>query len=310
MNDCIIVGGGIAGLQAAIQLGRYSAHDILVIDKGSGRSTLCRNYHNILGWPDGISGDELRSLGKSQAESVGVQFINDTVEKADIQEESFLLTGRSGNEYRGKTILLATGLTDRFPDIPGLVSTLGRTVYVCPDCDGYEVQNRKTVVLGAGNSGAGMAILLSDRTEDLTYINHEKTRVDDKLRSQLKDKGIVYVEKTMTEVECRGDGIIKAVKLEDGTVLPAERGFISFGGNKVHSELAQQLGAELEHNKHVKADPRSKMTNVPNVWIAGDLGVHAEQTTVAMGDGATAAIWIHKVLMERKEAAATSSQTQ
>ncbi|MGM1045129.1 MAG: NAD(P)/FAD-dependent oxidoreductase [Bacillota bacterium] len=305
MNDCIIVGGGIAGLQAAIQLGRYSAHDILVIDNGSGRSTLCRNYHNILGWPEGISGEELRSLGRQQAESVGVQFANDTVKKAEAKNSSFLLTGESGKEYNAKTILLATGLIDRFPDIPGLVPTLGCTVYVCPDCDGYEVQNRKTVVLGAGKSGADMALLLRDRTEDLTYINHEKIAVDDDLIGQLKKKGIAYVEKTITKVECQGDGMIQGVKLEDGTVISAERGFISFGGNKVHSELAAQLGAELEHNKHVKADPRSKMTNVTNVWIAGDLGVHAEQTTVAMGDGATAAIWIHKALKEMDDAATT-----
>lgn len=302
MKDCIIVGGGIAGLQAAIQLGRYSVHDILVIDKGNGRSTLCRNYHNILGWPEGISGDELRSRGRAQSESVGVQFINDTIGKAELQDGSFLLTGTSGKEYRGRTVLLATGLTDRFPDIPGLVPTLGRTVYVCPDCDGYEVQNRKTVVLGAGSSGAGMALLLSDRTKDLTYINHEKKPVDIKLLEQMKAKGIEYMDQTISEVLCDGDGMIQSVMLENGVTIEAERGFISFGGNKVHSELAEQLGAMLEHNKHVKADPRTKMTNVPNVWIAGDLGVHAEQTTVAMGDGATAAIWIHKALMAMNEA--------
>lgn len=308
MYDCIIVGGGIAGLQAAIQLGRYSAHNILVIDNGRGRSTLCRNYHNILGWPDGISGEELRSLGRQQAENVGVQFVHDTVKKAEAINDSFLLTGESGEVYSSKTILLATGLTDRFPDIPGLVPTLGRTIYVCPDCDGYEVQNRKTVVLGAGKTGADMALLLRDRTDDITYINHEKTVVDDDLQEQLKHKGIVYVEKTITKVECQEDGIIQGVQLEDGTVLSAERGFISFGGNIIHSELALQLGAELEHNKHVKTEPRSKMTNVKNVWIAGDLGVHAELTTVAMGDGATAAIWIHKALMDMNDTVSTSYQ--
>lgn len=302
MNDCIIVGGGIAGLQAAIQLGRYSAHNIIVIDKGNGRSTLCRNYHNILGWPDGISGNELRSRGRVQAESVGVRFVDDTIEKAESKDGLFLLTGKSGEEYRGRTILLATGLTDRFPDIPGLLPTLGQTVYVCPDCDGYEVQNRKTVVIGAGTTGANMAMLLSDRTKEMTYINHEKTPVDDKLYRQLNDRGIAYVEKEVREVECYADGMIQFVILEDGMTLEAERGFIAFGGNQVHSGLARQLGAELEHNKHVKADPRSKMSNIPNVWIAGDLGVHAEQATVAMGDGVTAAIWIHKALMAMNEA--------
>ncbi|MFC7679443.1 NAD(P)/FAD-dependent oxidoreductase [Paenibacillus sp. GCM10028914] len=300
MNDCIIVGGGIAGLQAAIQLGRYSVHHVLVIDNENGRSTICRNYHNILGFPEGISGDELRARGRRQAESLGVRFIHDTADKVVQHDGSFRLTGKSGEIYRGRTILLATGLTDRFPDIPGLVPTLGCSVYICPDCDGYEIQNRKTAVLGAGNAGANMAILLSERTKDLTYVNHEKTPVDDELQEQLKEKGIEYMEKEIIEVECHKDGMIQSLRLEDGMEIKAERGFISFGGNLVHSDLAAQLGAELEHNKHVKADPRSKMTNVPNVWVAGDLGVHAEQATVAMGDGVTAAIWINKALKAMK----------
>ncbi len=124
--DCVIVGGGIAGLQAAIQLGRYSAHRILVIDSGYGRSTLCRQYHNILGWPEGVSGDELRKRGRKQAESVGVQFVSDRIVTARPTNNLFTLTGANGDSYVSRTLLLATGLMDRFPDIPGLVRTFGR----------------------------------------------------------------------------------------------------------------------------------------------------------------------------------------
>ena len=79
MHDCIIIGGGIAGLQAAIQLGRYSAYDLLVIDKGYGRSTICRSYNNILGWPEGVSGEQLRSMGRRHAQAYGVPFVHDTI---------------------------------------------------------------------------------------------------------------------------------------------------------------------------------------------------------------------------------------
>ncbi|KOR89866.1 NAD(P)/FAD-dependent oxidoreductase [Paenibacillus solani] len=297
VKDCIIVGGGIAGLQAAIQLGRYSVHNILVIDRGTGRSTLCKNYRNILGWPDGVSGDELRKLGRKQAEAVGVTFANDDIRKAERdQAQHFVLTGTDGKQYKSRTLLLATGLMDRFPKLPGLISALGTSIFVCPDCDGYEIQDRKTIVIGSGDHGASMAVLLSERTGDLIYINHEGKSVSSEYLSQLAELEIPYVEKKVSEIRCEEDGILSAVVLEDGSIMTAERGFISFGGNTIYSELAEQLGAELEHNRHVKADPRTKMTNIELLWVAGDLGVHSELSTVAMGDGSVAAIWIHKAL--------------
>lgn len=305
VKDCIIIGGGIAGLQAAIQLGRYSAYDVLVIDRGTGRSTICKSYRNILGWPDGVSGEELRGRGRLQAESVGVTFAADDIRKAERDEsEYFVLTGKDGVRYRTKTLLLATGVMDRFPQLPGLMSTLGTSVFVCPDCDGYEIQDRKTVVMGSGDPGASMAVLLSERTQDIIYINHEGEPVSSEHMSQLADLGIPYIEKKVSEIREEG-GILSAVVLEDGSIVPAERGFISFGGNMIHSELAEQLGAELEHNRHVKTDPRSKMTSVESLWAAGDLGVHSELTTVAMGEGAMAAIWINKTLKKMTSGAVT-----
>ncbi|RAR43496.1 NAD(P)/FAD-dependent oxidoreductase [Paenibacillus sp. MDMC362] len=305
VKDCIIIGGGIAGLQAAIQLGRYSAYDVLVIDRGTGRSTICKSYRNILGWPDGVSGEELRGRGRQQAESVGVTFADDDIRKAERDEsEYFVLTGKDGVRYRAKTLLLATGVMDRFPQLPGLMSTLGTSVFVCPDCDGYEIQDRKTVVMGSGDPGASMAVLLSERTQDIIYINHEGEPASSEHMSQLAELGIPYIEKKVSEIHEEG-GILSAVVLEDGSIVPAERGFLSFGGNMIHSELAEQLGAELEHNRHVKTDPRSKMTSVESLWAAGDLGVHSELTTVAMGEGATAAIWINKTLKKMTSGAVT-----
>lgn len=293
--DAIIVGGGFAGLQAAIQLGRYSAHRVLVVDAGNGRSSLCRNYHNILGWPDGVPGDELRARGRLQAETAGVEFQKDRILKAEKQDELFLLHGAAGQQYKCRTLLLATGVMDRFPELPGLQLALGLTVYVCPDCDGFEIQDRQTVLLGSGDVGANMAFILRERTGDLTYINHELVPVSAENRKRLSDEDIEYIEQPVLHIE-EEDGIIKSVALENGEVLPAERGFIAFGHNPVHSELAAQLGVTLHKNKHVEADKRSLMTNIEHVWVAGDVAVHAEQATVAMGEGAIAGIWMHKVL--------------
>ncbi|GAB1155356.1 NAD(P)/FAD-dependent oxidoreductase [Paenibacillus illinoisensis] len=298
--DCIIVGGGLAGLQAAIQLGRYSSHQLLVVDAGEGRSTLCRTYHNILGFPEGVSGEELRSKGRRQAEKTGVAFEKDRIVKAERAREQIQLTGSSGTLYSARTVLLATGLSDRFPAIPGLRPTLGRSVYVCPDCDGYEIQDRRTILLGSGEAGANMAMILIERTNDLLYINHEQKPISAELHRSMKEAGVRYLEAAVQEVQQTEDGYITGVLTEDGQIYESERGFIAFGGNRVHFELAEQLGAVIADNKHVEADHRS-LQAAPNVWIAGDLGLHAEQATVAMGEGSIAAIWIHKELQKIKK---------
>jgi len=303
--DSIIVGGGIAGLQAAIQLGRYE-HQVLVIDAGYGRSTLCRSYHNILGWPDGISGEELRQIGRQQAEKLGVQFFPDEVVHAVAKGkpgEGFELWGKSGKGFEAKTVLLATGLIDRMPEISGLKPCLGLTVYVCPDCDAYEIKGLRTLVMGSGAAGANMALTISPRTQELTYINHELRPVQKEILSELQQKGIVYIAEEIEEVIAGSNGSFHGVRLMSGKKIEADRGFIAFGGNEVKSDLARQLGAERMENRHIVTDPRSKMTSVPFVWAAGDVGVHAEQVTIAMGEGAQAAIWMNKALLMMKEEA-------
>ncbi|MFC0272395.1 NAD(P)/FAD-dependent oxidoreductase [Metabacillus herbersteinensis] len=298
--ECIVIGAGIAGLQAAIQLGRYQ-HEVLIIDSEAGRSTLCRNYHNLLGWPDGVSGQTLRDLGKKQAESYGVPFVTDKVENAITDKNIFLLKTTNGQTYQAKRVLLATGISDRIPEIPNLKPCLGLTIFVCPDCDGYEVKNKKVLVLGAGSAGASLALTLTYWTKDITYINHEAEDIEDKLQKKLSKKGIKYVREKINEVLTEKESSFKGVLLESGQTIKADRAFIAFGGNKVHSELAKQLGVERLENKHLLVDPRTKETNVPNVWAAGDIVAHSEQVSIAMGDGCQAAIWIHKSIMSGNE---------
>ncbi|WP_077215145.1 NAD(P)/FAD-dependent oxidoreductase [Bacillus dakarensis] len=296
MFDCVIVGGGIAGLQAAIQLGRYN-HDVLVIDSGDGRSVLCNSYHNILGYPDGVSGEYLRSIGREHAGKLGVQFVLEKVEKVEKSGDGFAVSVHNGDIFEGKRLLFATGVMDRIPEIPSLYPCLGTSVYVCPDCDGYEIKDKMAIVLGSGNVGANMALTLYYWTKELAFVNHEKKNVDPELLHQLKEKGIRYYEEQIAEIS-EDNGQLKGVILKNGTVLEANHAFVAFGSNEVKSQLAKQLGVELLENKHIVVDPRSKKTNVENVWAAGDVVAHSEQVTIAMGDGSQAAIWIHKSLLE------------
>lgn len=293
--DCIIVGGGIAGLQAAIQLGRYR-HSVAVIDSADGRSTLCRSYHNLIGFPNGISGAELLASGKKQAMQLGIRFIKAMVTRAERDAEGLRLITSDEMTYHGKRLLLATGVKDRLPDFPMLIPCMGISVYVCPDCDGYEVSDKQTLVLGAGNTGAQMALTLTHWTADLIYVNHERSPVDDELRYRLADNGIKYIEQSIRSVIAE-QSQFKGIILEDGSSIYRERCFVAFGGNEVRSAIAKQLNIELMDNKHIVVNPRTKSTSVSDVWAAGDVTAHSEMVTIAMGDGSQAAIWIHKSLL-------------
>ncbi|MED3999230.1 NAD(P)/FAD-dependent oxidoreductase [Priestia aryabhattai] len=297
--DCVIIGGGIAGLQAAIQLGRYK-RSVLVIDSKDGRSNLCKNYQNILGWPEGISGQTLREMGRQQATSYGIQFTEDRVIQCQKEIEGFNVITKSAN-YEAATLLFATGVVDRIPSElqQELHHCMGKTVYVCPDCDGYEVNNRRVLVLGSGKTGASLSLTLTYWTNEITYINHDKKEIGS-LADTLMQKGITYkegaIKKVITEAE-----MLKGVILENNEFIYGERGFLAFGGNKVRTELAHELGVELLENQHIIVNPRTKETNVSSVWAAGDIVAHSEQVTVAMGEGLQAAIWIHKRLLELYE---------
>lgn len=324
--DCIIIGGGIAGLQAAIQLGRYASHRVLVIDSGDGRSAICRSYRNLLGYPDGVSGAELREAGLRQLAAYGIDVVHDTiVDAARTADEHFVLRGTESSgstTYMARTLLMATGVMDRFRDYPGLRPCLGLTVYVCPDCDGYEVKDRRTIVLGEGDVGASMALTLRAWTDKLVYIDQAEEAARDhvvdattdgathrlqqqqqlratspRLREELEAAGIRRIPAAVSAITAdTATGRFQGVQLADGTAIEAERAFLAYGGNDVRSQLARQLGASLHENGHVWTDPRSKMTSVTGVWAAGDVAVHAEQVSIAMGEGAQAAIWIHKLL--------------
>jgi len=299
--NCLIIGGGIAGLQAAIQLGRYM-HKVLVIDSEDGRSSLCRSYHNILGYPDGVSGDHLRELGRKQAEALGVEFLKGKAETAAMTESGFEVTVSNGETYSSKRLLLATGVMDRIPPelLPSLRPCLGISVYVCPDCDGYQVKGKRTIVIGAGATGVDMVKTLSYWTTDLIYINHEQKPITKEDREFFQEKSITYIEAGIKKT-LANEAQLEGFLLENGETIEGNHAFIAFGGNEVRSQLAKQLGVELLENKHMICDPRTKMTNIRRVWAAGDVAAHSEQVTIAMGEGSQAAIWIHKDIIQDQE---------
>ncbi|MBM7618750.1 thioredoxin reductase [Bacillus tianshenii] len=294
LYDCMIIGGGIAGLQAAIQLGRYR-YRVIVIDSNDGRSNLCRCYHNLLGWPDGVSGETLRMLGKQQAEGYGVHFVSDRVTSVSEDAGEFEASTEQSRAYRSRRLLFATGIKDNIPMFPELIPCMGISIFVCPDCDGYEVSDKPALVIGSGDAGANMALALTHWSQEITLVNHGKAPIGEKLLEQLYKKGVRVIVEKIVSVACNGTRL-EGIRLEGGLHLRASQGFLALGGNEVHTDLSAGLGVLLEKNRHIKVDPRTKMTNVKHVWAAGDIVAHSEQVAIAMGDGVQAAIWMHKSL--------------
>ncbi|OAJ75086.1 thioredoxin reductase [Brevibacillus sp. SKDU10] len=296
--DTIVIGGGIAGLQAAIQLSR-SLHKVLVIDKKSGRSTLARKYRNILGYPEGVSGLELRTQGEIMAKRFGATFIHDEATFCEQnQEDIFCVTTREHKEtFMAKTLLIATGITDPLPEIPGLIECLGESIYICPDCDGYEVQQKRTVVIGSGKHALQMAQELKYYTKDIMVINHSLTSLDKEDQIKANEWGDYYREDEIVSIE-QQNGQLSSINLRSGEAITVERGFLAFAGAHVNSDLLQAFQIQLLPQGHVQVDPRTKETNHRNIWAAGDVNAHSQQVTISMGDGSQAAIWIHKRLLE------------
>ncbi|MED4783234.1 NAD(P)/FAD-dependent oxidoreductase [Brevibacillus choshinensis] len=296
--DTIIVGGGIGGLQTAIQLAR-SLRRVAVVDVPGGRSTVAKAYRNILGFHDGISGEGLRKLGKDQAAKYGVIFIEDEVTRLEGQDDHrFIVHTKNGHiPIQGRTLVMATGIRDPFPVIPGIHECLGTSIFLCPDCDGYETVDQNTAVIGALPQAIEMADELSFYTPHLFIINHAKSPVDPEIRTEMSRKGYTFVEETVDNF-LHLEGILRGLILSSGDRLDVARAFLSFPGAKVQTSLLEPFAVRLNEKGHVLTNPRTKETDHPNLWAVGDIVEHSQQVAIAMGDGAQAAIWIQKRLRE------------
>lgn len=296
--DTVVIGGGIAGLQAAIQLAR-SLRRVLVIDRREGRSLIAKNYRNILGYPDGVSGEQLRLAGERHAYQLGVEFQIGTVAKLTQDEEGLFRVFKNEEDtfVEAKTIVLATGITDPFPAIPGLLPCLGESIFICPDCDGYEIVGKQTAIVGNGPNTAEMAKLLRYFTESLVIVNHTGTQISESDQEFLRTSDIPVYQSKVTEFK-QSNGNMKEIKLTSGELLYITKAFLAFPGARVNTELLHGFNVAFLENGHALVNPRTKETDHRNIWVVGDVAVHSQQVSIAMGDGSQAAIWIHKRLRE------------
>lgn len=285
--DCIIVGGGPAGLSAAIYLGRYKRSHML-IDMGWGRSTSHELNENYLGFPEGIRIQELRHLGKIQAEKFGTIHCQDKITSIEKKKNLFELCG-GDSKYHCRSLILATGVTDLWPDFENVHDYIGKTLFWCITCDGIKTVSKKLLIVGDTDDASCTAAQLQSFTKDITFVTNRKKgkhRISPKWLKRLKKAGIKVVEGIINEAHGK-DGRFHFIKLESGERINLEIMFSELGATP-NSELAKEIGVHVDEHGYIKANYEMK-TNVPMVFAIGDVTRrHSHQVVIAAAEGAQA----------------------
>jgi len=292
--DVAVVGGGPAGLCAALWLARY-LHKVVVIDSGDPRNWETRGINGYLGH-QGIRSPELRDIGRQECTKFGVDFLDGVVDRTlNEPGERFEICLRGGETMEAERILLAIGIKDFWPDIPGLDRCYGETVHVCPDCDGYETRGKKTVVVGKGRKAVGMAFALGTWTKQIVICtNGEDAEMSQILLDKLKALNIPVVEAPIKGVVSKSKEII-GIDLEGGMSLDCERLYFAIGQYPA-DDLGAQLGCKRDELGRLVIDERNH-TSVKNVYAAGDIAPGPQMAIVAAASGAVASIAIHASLV-------------
>lgn len=292
MLDCLIIGGGPAGLTAAIYLARYRRR-IAIIDSGKSRAAWIPISHNHAGFPDGINGKELLGRMRSQAERYGARTIAGEVTGVRQLQLGFYARSAVGR-LEARTILFATGVIDGVPDVPNLYGAVqAGAVRFCPICDGYEVIDRKIAVLGCGDKVIREAQFIRTYTPDLTILTPNGSQgLHRKQRRGLASAGITIIDTSIAEIGAHAGGV--HVALCDGRALRFDALYAALG-SKPRSILARDIGAKLDGTGClvVGADLQ---TSVPGAYAAGDVVSSLDQISVAMGQAAIASTAIHNAL--------------
>ncbi|MEJ6022425.1 NAD(P)/FAD-dependent oxidoreductase [Ramlibacter sp. PS4R-6] len=291
--ECIIVGGGPAGLMAAVYLARYKRRAV-VIDEGASRAAMIPKSRNVLGFPDGIAGQDLLERMREHAAKFGAAVQTARVDGLARQGDVF--EARAGaTTFRAPFVILATGARDVEPEVTGLAESLqtGHVRY-CPVCDGYETQGRRVAVIGRDLHGLRESAFVAGFDNEVTWLSlGTHGRCEEKELERLRAAKVTIVEQEPRHVHCDPkDGI--EVEMKDGTRLRFDVLYPALGLEH-RSGLAAALGAQVEADGQLVVTDHFE-TTVPGLFAAGDVASGLNQINVAAGQAAIAATEIHNRL--------------
>ena len=292
--DVTVVGGGAAGLSAALTLAR-ARRRVVVIDAGEPRNAPAEGVHAFLGH-DGIPPAELLGRGRAEVIGYGGVLLEGRAVTARRDERGFTVALADGRQITSRRLLLATGLVDHLPDIPGVAERWGRDVIHCPYCHGWEVRDRAIGVLGTSPMSLHQAFLVRQWSADVTLFAGSVPLEDDE-RERLAARGIAVVEGDVTGLEITEDAI-SGVRTADGTLTPREVVMVATT-MVARADLAEGLGLALtEHpmGAYLDADATGRSA-VDGVWVAGNARNLAGQVVAAAAEGTFAAAQLNADLV-------------
>lgn len=293
--DCLIIGGGAAGLTAAVYMGRYKRR-ALVLDDGGSRLQWIPRTRNLLGFPDGIEGPQLLQRMREHAARYGVATQRTRVQQLQkLGDGSFLARSPDG-AWRARFVLLATGARDVEPEIDGIAEAIrAGEVRYCPVCDGYETQGRKVAVLGRGEHGLRESLFIANWAGELTWLAMAtQDDVEPPDLADLRAAGVRIAASPPRRIDCGVDGAGVRVELQDGQVLRFDILYPALGLHHA-CELATALGARAREDGQLEVDSHQQ-TTVQGLYVAGDVAVDLNQISVAAGHAAIASTAIHNRL--------------
>ncbi|MRG60645.1 FAD-dependent oxidoreductase [Agromyces sp. CFH 90414] len=304
--DVVIIGGGSAGLSAALMLGRSRRH-VLVVDDARPRNRFAGHMHGVLG-RDHTSPLDLLADGRRDLERYeGVAFEASAVEHLERAGAVFEIALASGRRTTARAVLIATGLHDELPDIPGLAEHWGDGVVLCPYCDGWEARDSKVAVLASGPMNVHQAQLMRQLTDDVTYLVNG-SELPDAARAGLAARGIAVEERRVAEVVADEHGRLRGIRFDDGTDAPVDAIFAAPVPRPKDGAL-RALGARFEDRDGVEwvvVDPMGR-TSVPGLWAAGNVTDGRSSVPFAMSAGSMAGAAINADLVEAEVRAAVAA---
>ena len=285
--EVMVIGGGPAGLSAALYLARYD-RQVALFDAGQGRSTWHQINHNYLGFPGGVAARELRERGYQQfAEYDQVAVLKHKIDGLR-REHGLFYASSQAEEWCSRAVILCTGVIDHYPHFEGWEEYVGRSMFWCITCDGYGCKNACVVVLGNTNASASEALQLQRFTPNLTLLtNSDDCLIDEQFQRRLKKANIALVHDKIIAADGH-NGELKAIYLKSGNAFELDQLFSQQGATP-KTELAESVGALLSEQGYIFVDTEQK-TNVAGLYAAGDVTrLHSHQITTAVHEGGTAA---------------------
>jgi thioredoxin reductase len=293
--DVVIVGAGPAGLSAALMLGRCR-RSVLLCDTGKPRNAASQALHGYLS-RDGIPPRELLALGRAELARYETVQLRD-VEVSDAAcapDGRFDVTLASGEHVRSRRLLIATGVVDRLPDVPGFAELYGRSVFHCPYCDGWEIRDQPIGIYGRAARGLGLSLELTAWSRDLVLFTDGPSDVDLEGRGRLARHGVTLREDRVAGLD-GANGVLRAVVLETGERIPRRALFFTTGQYQ-RSDLSVRLGCEFNEKGTVRTG-RYESTHLPGLYVAGDASRAVQWVVVAASEGAEAAFAINTDLLK------------